>query len=238
MTLEALTCPNCGAPATSISRARATDGLWPCLHCGAILRVKGDEPVVVETQVSPDISEKVRQLVVDGNTAQAKQLAADRGLDPSFVDSLALELMTGVLFAQKINPLGCAIVLAGNAVAAGGIFLVASGYGLGWVLFVVGLLVWLPLVRPVWTTIRMATLPSGTAFIRRVTVIGVRQMKEPVHILAFEVAVTPNDGSAAFGGSMLVPVRHESVEKAVVGAEIVVRFDPNDRSWMRFDRMA
>jgi hypothetical protein len=238
MSLEALTCPSCGAPATSISRARATDGLWPCLHCGAILRIKGDDPIVVEKQVSPDISAQIRQLVVDGKTAQARQLAVERGLDASIVDPLALELMTGVLFSQKMNPLGCVIVLVANAIATGGILLVANGFAWGWALFVVGLLAWLPLVRSVWTTIRMATLPSGRAYVRRVTVIGVRQLPKPVHIMAFEVAVTPNDGTAAFAGSMLVPVREESVEKAVEGAQIIVRFDPNDRSWLRFDRMA
>ena len=107
----------------------------------------------------------------------------------------------------------------------------------GWGLLVVGMLLALPLLRPLLTTFKMALAPSGIATIRCVTHIGTRPLAKPIDIFAFDVSVAPHDGADAFSGTVLVPVRRESVHKAAVGARIVVRFDRADRQWLRFDRL-
>lgn len=237
MTIALLACPHCGAPLSLAAAARARGDLWSCLHCGALLRVRGDALPVVERLLPPELTAQLRQLVVEGKTAEAKAIATGAGLDSVVVDQLALQIVTSVLFGQRLNAVGFVILFVNALLLAGGALLVEQGFVAGWGLVVLGILVPLPLVRPVLTTFKMALAPSGIATIRRATLVGTRPLARPIDIFAFDVAVAPRDGANAFNATVLVPVRRESVHKAAVGARMVVRFDRGDREWLRFDRL-
>lgn len=238
VSVQSLPCANCGAPLTAGSMTRAQGGLWPCLHCGAVVRVaEGAAPVVAQA-MPPELAARVRQLVVEGRTDEAKRLAAGIGVDAAVVDQLANEVMVGVLFAQKLNPVGGLMLLVWLSVAAVGAWLVSTGYVAGWALVVVGLVLPIPLLRAAVTTLKMAGAPQGLATVRRATLLGMRQLRRPVAIYAFDVAVAPVDRSPGFVGTLLVPVRQESMHKAVPGAALYVRFDRADRRWIRFEKLA
>ena len=237
MSPEVLPCPNCGAPLTAGSMTRARDGKWPCLHCGAIVRVAEGAAPVVDQSLPPELVARVRQLVVEGNTDAAKRLAAENRIDGAVVDQLAGEVMIGILFSQKLNAFGAILLLVWLSLAAVGAWLVASGYVAGWALVVVGLILPIPLFKALLTTLKMLGSPQGLATVRRATLIGMRQLRQPVAIYAFDVAVAPVDRSPGFVGTLLVPVRQESMHKAVAGAQCYVRFDRADRSWLRFEKL-
>lgn len=235
MNAVVLTCAHCGAP-LSQPRSSPAESLWPCLHCGALLRVHRDSPPTLERTVAADVTAQLRALVLSGKRDEAIRLGERSGVPREAVEALASSVMAGILFSQRLTPASMALGLLWLGVFAGGVALVVSGYAFAWGLVVLGAILPLPLIQPLRTTLRMMGLPSGVATVRRVTHLGSRELRVRVELFAFDVMVTPSSGEP-FGGTLLVPVRASSVPKVVVGARMAVRFDPQDRSFIRFERL-
>lgn len=238
----AFDCPNCGAVLSAGARA-ATEGLWPCLYCGALLRVSGDggadRPAPsVERTLDAEVMARVRAHVLEGRLDEATRVCEvdagmSRALAVSAVGDLAQSVSARAIMSQPLSALGWLFVVVALGCLGGGVFLSASTW-LGWLLAAFGLLNLLALARAISTTIRFASAPRGVAVVRHVADVGTRPAAGGVRVFSLAVDVEPA-GGAPFHARLVVPVRAKSVRKIAVGARIPVRYRADDPSWLRYD---
>jgi hypothetical protein len=223
MSIGVLSCANCGAPLT-----KQTADVWPCIHCGALSRVK-DGAAEVESKVPDEVMASLRQLVISGKRDEAAKLAAQHGLPADSVESLFKSIMVATLFGQKLNALGWTMMFVFFGLTVWGIWLVSRGWRSALLIVGFGVLNLLIFRRSMMISFEMMGKPKASATVRRVTPIGVDGV---VHIFALEIDVEPADKSMGFRASLVVPVRQATVAQVVVGLPIQVRYAP-DRSWVR-----
>lgn len=222
-----LSCANCGAPLT-----KQTDGVWPCIHCGAISRTKDDGNVEVESKVPDEVLASLRQLVLSGKRSEAERLAAQHGLPADTVDGLFKSIATRTLFSQGLNAFGWLMMFSFFGLVVWGIWLVAMGYKVALLIVAFGLLNLLVFRRSMAVSLEMIGKPTATATIRRITKLGVNGT---IDFNALEIDVEPDDKSMGFRASIVAASFTSRADRVVVGRKLSVRYAP-DRSWVRLRR--
>lgn len=133
MTTKSLNCPNCGAPLSVTTKQTVAI----CLYCSASVRIAAwpeaaasetgtlTSPTSVIEEIPQEVSERVKQMVVEGARAEAIQFYAEQaGVSPAeaetAVNQLAIHLVPK-LIAQMSMRIGWllvhSLIVAGQALA-------------------------------------------------------------------------------------------------------------------------
>ncbi len=233
MPVEALNCPNCGAPL----RQPPVDGPWFCIYCNSLLQVQdrgGSPHPGLENTLDAEAMNSVKQLLISGKRTEAIQRFQQlSGLDfeqaRRMIDQMAAEFSIETIFHQQLTPGGITLVaislfLIPAALLAwwlGGlnpwlaVILVALG---GFGLFVYG--------RAALTTLRYLNAPTAPATTVNFTQIGgVQRGRLRVHTFLILLEVHPKDGPP-FQAQAVIPVREENIVRVRQGEVIQVKYLP------------
>jgi len=245
-----LECPNCGAVLSAGSSNGAAGDLWPCLYCGALVRVShtptGPAQATVEGTVVQDVMARVRERVLAGAREEAIALCESSGVSRESaveaVDALARSVSGRAIMSQALSPVGWLIAAAALAACGGGAWLAAAADGIafwtGVVLATFASFNLLAISRGIGTSLRFLSAPRASALVRSVAEVGTRQAGgAPIRIFSLAVDVQPESGGS-FHGQLVVPSREASVHKVQVGARFPVRYRPGDPSWLRYDALS
>jgi len=227
----------------------AKGDLWPCLYCGAIVRVTGtdgsDALPTVERRVSADVMARVRERILGGGRDEAVALCEREGgvsreVALASVDDLVKSVSARAIASQNLNAVGCLFAVAALALVAGGIALVASDLPFGWVGWILapfGLLNLVVLSRGIATSARFLSAPRATAEVRHVAHVGTQPFHGGVEVYSLAVDVTPERGPT-FHGRLVIPVRAKNAARIAVGLRVPVRYRTEDPTWLRYDAAA
>lgn len=233
MTLETLACPNCTAP-LPLSPEQA---LTVCLYCSATIRVPSPAaPAAIENTLAPTDMAQIKQLVLHGRQAEAsqhyqQQTGASAADATAVIQSLGRELSLGIIFQQRLRPLGilfvslCTLVLVASLAAAlAGIWsrwlaLPLAGFaGLNLLLF----------RRGIGNSIKYRRASTAPATVLKITTIGlVKKQGQTIYAMRALLSVQP-EHQDPFQAEITFPVREKNLLRAQPGLVIQVKYLVDD----------
>ena len=241
--LQALTCPNCGAPLKSTP---AQTRLF-CLYCNSTVRIEPDAQLPrAEIDSTLDEAEmgEIKQLVLDGQKSAALEVyiektGASTDEASEALKDLSQKLSLDIVRQQQLTPTGIAIV-AGYALLTGaGLYLTIFG-GVHWLISVIAMLygAWMlyfyfPAVA---STLAFRKGKPAKAHVLKLAEIGMTRLgRQRVRVFKLLVEVQPLDGSPAYPAEMTLPVREQNVPRAQPGTTIQVKYLPGEPERVIFE---
>ena len=248
MRITSIDCPNCGAPVPVAERQAAAI----CIYCNASLRLAAaqaasgsgsaagapaEAPASV-SDVDPQVAAQVKQMVVDGQRAEAVKLYAQQaGLSEAEAEAAVDRIITGVLMEMTQHlPLnlggtlvGLGLMAACAALAAWAIWRAANGQpaALLWVLpalaALAGLLLWFVPKAVSGYVADMGRL--GQARVLRLAIIR-PELRPGGTLVTLWMEIQPAEGGPTFRDQETILVRNASLPKLQPGSLIRVRYSP------------
>ena len=231
--IEALLCPNCGAPLPGAAQA----GVVLCVYCNTAIRLQPNGPTqamqpVVERSLDAGQMDQLKQLILDGRRDEAAAVYAqllESSPDEAARSIEALEdgLSRNVILHQQLTPLGWLIFSGALLLLAACLWLGASGRLNLWI---AGLLAVLALTnlavtfRSLRVSLEFFGAPTAPARVLNMVPVGEVQFgSQLVHILKVLLEVQPLD-RPVYKAEMLLPVRDANLERAAVGTTLKVKY--------------
>ena len=236
--VESLDCPNCGAPLD----VKPGQEITVCLYCDSSIRIRmeGEEAAnpVPRTEVSADIMNKVKELVLSGKRDEAVELYSHEANISKEEAAKAVRVIyerieTRILLDRPLSTAGAMFSMILLT-----LFFVSGYYGiiadidssflniLAWILFIFSGLSLLSVSRTIITTIKYLPGKWTAARILKFAKIGERKN---IIIFRLLLEVMPENGEH-FQAQTNLPVRKNSINLIETGREISVKYLPNDRS--------
>jgi hypothetical protein len=231
MKLEALNCPNCGAPL----HTQANQDLALCVYCDTTIRISysgsGEASLKQQTTLQAEDAKLIKSLLLDGKREQAIE-AYQRATQVSgeeaqkAIEILARDAAFKVIFSQRLNLVGV-LMLCGYMTLLGlsvwarlndTISINISRIAVILILFLAA-----PLVRGLGITLRYLAARSAVATVLKYAQIGKAGNAYAYRLL---VNVQPQDG-AAFQTEMNVAVGEKRISKLQNGLRLNVKYLPN-----------
>jgi len=236
--VESLDCPNCGAPLD----VKPGQEFTVCQYCDSSIRIHMDmdenDKAVPRTEVSAEIMNKVKELVLSGKRDEAVEMYSH---EANISKEEALKAI-GVIYERITTRILLDRPLRGLGVLFTIIFLAVffvSGYELFfagvdstiltiilWVLFIFSALSILSVSRTIITTIKYFSGKWTEARILKFARIG---EKKNITIFRLLLEVMPNSGER-FQAQTNLPVRNTSVNLITEGNVLMVKYLPNDKT--------
>jgi uncharacterized Zn finger protein (UPF0148 family) len=226
--LEALNCPNCGAPL----HIHAGQNLTLCLYCDTTTSItyseEGKASLEQQGTLKPEDAQQIKALLLDGKREQAVD-AYQRATHVSAteaqkaIDALARDAAFKVIFSQRLNPTGILMLCGYMALLTlsiwAGINEIISATIL-WIAIVLILFLSWPLLRGLWTTLRYLGSRSGVA-----TVLKYAQIGKAGSAHAFRLLVNIHtEDQPAFQTEMSLAVGEKRISKLQNGMRFNVKY--------------
>lgn len=243
--MQALNCPNCGAPLTDQSSQK----LWLCVYCHSLIRVPSDlalaSPTLEKTITDTEIDE-VKELLAEGKREDALQVyqkvtGVTREEAEKAVETMTKEYAFGILRRQQLTGFGVLLVT-----------LYALALGLSLLAWVRGVLhpVFAILIsafsafnlfvfeRAIRTSLQYFTAPRANATVRHYTHTGRTKMRGgEVHTFKVLLDVQPQQGQP-FRDTLILPVGEKKLTRMQQGLIIQVKYLPGQPNSLLFDGIA
>jgi uncharacterized Zn finger protein (UPF0148 family) len=239
-TFSSYSCPRCGAPL----QLAAGQAFTICIYCNASIRVAAPvagqvsaAPSLAVTDVPPEVAARVKELVADGQRAEAVRYYAEQaGITPAeasqAVERLAVSVIWKMTHNLPMNTVGISISLvliaASLAVLAWSALRVVQGQIIWAIAVFLSLFTLLTVVR--WFAPKaVSTLVASQGRLARATILRKAVIKPDLRdggtLLTLHMEVQPEAGSS-FLDQETVLVRTTTVAKLEPGAVIRVRYSP------------
>ncbi len=246
MKTEAIICPNCGAPLAlgPVLKTAAPDKLALCIYCNSSIRLIAAEPGAgsptvdsTASEVPPEVGEKVKQLIVDGERAAAIAYYAERaGITAAEAEAAVNRLANPLaLRLTRQSPLDLWAIVLSLVIIAGLAWLVVWTLGQAlrgdW-LYVLAAAVCAAMLaaRVRWLAPKLVSTwvhqygAVGRARILKVAAISPSVRKGGTLVVVL-LEVQPAGGGAAFRDEETWLIRSESLYKIQPEHVIPVRYD-------------
>ncbi len=231
MKLEALTCPNCGAPL----HIQANQDLALCVYCDTTIRItySDEDKVSLASQntLKPQDAGQIKSLLLDGKREQAieayqRATHVTEAEAQKAIDALARDAAFKVIFSQRLNLVGILMLcgymtLLGLSVWARLNEIISIN--ISRIVVILILFLAAPLVRGLGITLRYLAARSAVATVLKYAQIGKAGKAYAFRLL---VNIQPQDG-AAFQTEMNVAVGEKRISKVQNGLRINVKYLPN-----------
>lgn len=233
MTLETLSCPNCGAPL----RQPPNNGQCLCIYCNSLIRVQGD---LAAPQASLDGGldalemESVKQLLVSGQRDESihryQQLSGvDLEQARQTIDQMAADFSVDTVFHQQLTTSGILQVIVSLILLPVSLLALAMGWLhplLALLLAALAAFELFVLARGALVTLRYWNAPIASAVTLHYAHIGaVRRGRLRVHTYKIVFEVRPKDTSP-FQAEAIIPVREANIARVRQGQVIQVKYLP------------
>lgn len=237
--IEALDCPNCGAPLD----VKQGETFTVCLYCDSSIRIYSDkdeeQKPVPHTEVPAEVINKVKELILAGKKQEAIDLyIKESGISAEdskkAVEQISRNITNRILLERPLSVKGTFLLIlfiivfwftGYQAVIAA----VNSGFLkiLVWVLFIFSGLSILSITRTVITSIKY--LPGKWTEARIIKFVRIGERKNLV-IFRLLLEVLPPAGEQSFRVSTNLPVSSENLKLISEGSLIMVKYLPKDKS--------
>ncbi len=240
----ALNCPNCGGPLTIGPRSRYT----VCLYCNSSIRLEAGEgqgeseafiPVVQD--VSHEIGEKVKQLILDGKRAEAIQYYSEQtGMSRAEAEAAVNQLTVPLVYrlTRQVTISWWAVIVFPLALLplAGGLGwslgqMLAGEWGFVFLALPLAAFTWLhlnwtaPKLVSTWVAARGA---AGRARVLKTAVIR-PEFRPGGTLISVLLEIQPAQGGEPFRDEETWLVKNESLPKVVAGNLLAVRYEALSR---------
>jgi hypothetical protein len=231
MKLEALNCPNCGAPL----HIQANQDLALCVYCDTTIRVNysgsGEASLTQQTTLQAEDAKLIKSLLLDGKREQAiavyqRATHVTEAEAQKAIDALARDAAFKVIFSQRLNLVGILMLCGYMALLGLSVWARLNdiiSVNISRIAVILILFLAAPLVRGLGITLRYLAARSAVA-----TVLKYAQIGKAGNAYAFRllVNVQPQDG-AAFQTEMNVAVGEKRISKLQNGMRLNVKYLPN-----------
>jgi uncharacterized Zn finger protein (UPF0148 family) len=231
--VEALHCPNCGAPLPATPLA----GAVICLYCNTVIRIQDSSPTqsaqaVAERSMQADRLDRFKQYILDGRKDEAARLYAEiLEVDPTeaarAVETLEDGLSRDVILHQQLTPTGWLIFFGSMVLLLASLGLWIFGRLNPWIAVILSLLALANLsvtFRSLLVSLEFLGAPVTDARVLQLTRVGeVKFGGKMVHVLKLLLEIQPAGGQA-YQAEMLLPVRDANLKRAAVGTTLRVRY--------------
>lgn len=236
--VEALKCPNCGAPLT----VKPGEEFTFCLYCNSSIRInrrdETGEHEATHTEIPPELTNEIRQLILSGKKEEAVDVYQNNAnVDKAEAEKIVESLVRGITIKIMLNrPLSLKGVLFSL------LFLILSvimGYVLisgtvsttlakvvAWALLIFSLLNFVSLWRAIITTIKFLTVKWTTATILKYVKIGEKKKLSFFKIL---IDVKGYDGQT-FQTETNIMIKTENILKLQEGKTLDVKYRENEKN--------
>lgn len=228
---SALACPNCGAPLP----APAANNAVLCVYCNSAIRLQAGEATptaVVEYSLEEAQMARLKQLILDGKKAEVipeyQQITGASQADAArTIEELENTLSMGIVLRQQLTPLGWGLFVGSLLVLGGCAYAYLNGRLSPWLaapLALISLANIALYARSLRTSLEFLGAPVARARVLKLAQVGeVRMGRQMVHTFKVLLEVRPED-APAFQAEMLLPVRHENLERVRTGVDFKVKY--------------
>lgn len=231
MRLEALNCPNCGAPL----HIQANQDLTLCVYCDTTIRINysasGEASLKKQTTLQTEDAQLIKSLLLAGKREQAieayqriAQVSKEEALQA--IDELARSAAFKVIFSQRLNPVGILMLCGYMALLGLSIWTGINGIistTVLWIAIILILFLSWPLIRGLWTTLRYLGSRSGAA-----TVLKYAQIGKAGNAYAFRLLVNiQTEDRPDFQTEMSLAVGEKRISKLQDGMRFNVKYLPD-----------
>lgn len=228
MRLEALNCPNCGAPL----HMQPNQDLTLCVYCDTTIRVNystsGEASLKKQTTLQAEDAQLIKGLLLDGRREQAieayqriAQVSKEEALKA--IDALARDAAFKVIFNQRLNLAGVLMLCGYMALLGLSIWARMNeviSVNISRVAVILILFLSAPLVRGLGTTLRYFSARSGVA-----TVLKYAQIGKAGKAYAFRLLVNvQTENEPAFQTEMSLAVGEQRISKLQNGLRLNVKY--------------
>jgi hypothetical protein len=231
MKLEALNCPNCGAPL----HIQANQDLALCVYCDTTIRINhsgsGEASLTQQTTLQAEDAKLIKGLLLDGKREQAiaayqRATLVTEAEAQKAIDSLARDAAFKVIFSQRLNLMGILMLCGYMALLGLSVWARLNdiiSINISRIAVILILFLAAPLVRGLGITLRYLAARSAVATVLKYAEIGKAGNAYAFRLL---VNVQPQDG-AAFQTEMNVAVGEKRISKLQNGMRLNVKYLPN-----------
>jgi hypothetical protein len=230
MRLEALNCPNCGAPL----HIQPNQDLTLCVYCDTTIRINystsGEASLKKQTTLPAEDAQLIKSLLLDGKREQAieayqriAKVSKEEALKA--IDELARSAAFKVIFSQRLNSVGILMLCGYMALLALSVWARMNeiiSVNISRVAVILILFLSAPLVRGLGTTLRYLVARSGVATVLKYAQIG---KAGKAHAFRLLVNVQP-EKEPAFQTEMNLAVGEERISKLQNGLRLNVKYLP------------
>ena len=236
--IEALTCPNCGAPLD----LKPGDEITFCLYCNSTVHIGKHEvtgaQVATHTEISPELISEVKQLVLSGKKEEAiekYQKAANVGKPEAekFVDFLLNRLTNILILNRPLSAKGYLFCLLFLIIFIATFYALISGAAkdtllktICWILLIVSAFNLLSLNRAIITTIKYLPVKWTKATIMKFEFLN---QKKKFSFFKVLLDVKTPDGQS-FQSETNIMIKNENVSKLQEGKLIDVKYRDGEKN--------
>jgi hypothetical protein len=236
--LEALDCPNCGAPLN----VKPGDEITFCEYCNSSIRIKTHadtgEHQTEHTEIPPELLNEIKQLILSGKKAEAveiyqKEAGVDKEVAEKIVESIVGRITIKIILNRPLSAKGIMICILFIVLSVSMVYLLVSGKAndkaanvICWLILFFSLVNLLSLWRAIIATIKYLPDKWHKAVILKYVLINKKK-----NLSFYKVLLEVRDsGGQSFRAESSIMLKAENVANLQEGKTIDVIYKKNDRS--------